>query len=301
MQKLLYFFLFTFFFLNNAFSQSAGIIVNEVSNGPLGTSQEWVELLVIGNPSNPTANVDLTGWIYDDNNGDFQASSSGVGIAPGHIIFTNAFNNVPPGSLIIIFNDALLQKDLAIPANDPTDSNNDGVYVLPANDVAFNVCNSTPSIGDTSYNCTSTVVSASTVSNVWQLTLALSNGGDVAQTRAPDGSFFHGFAYGTITAPSPNFPISGNPSFNAGSGSGSNSTYYFGCGDFEDSVNFTKASTVVNGTPGAANTAENQIFIDKIKAGTLDYSNLANSSNCSSTPVITTIITNRKVTHRINR
>ncbi len=297
--KRLYVILTLFFVLSFSYSQSAGIIINEASNGPT-SSQEWVELLVVGDPLNPTANVDLTGWIFDDNNGDFEGGT-GVGTAAGHLIFGSAFNSIPPGSLIIVYNDDIApddQRDPLIPADDPIDAIvPDGVYILPANHSSFNVCEDEPSSADPSYTCIDPIVVASTLTDVWRLNLAFSNGGDVAQVREPDGSFFHGFSYGTTGAPFPNFPISANPSFNVGAG-GTGTTFYFGCGDWEDSVNFTRTNVVADRTPGTANTTENQIFIDKITAGTYDYSNLANSANCTAAP--TTVITNRNITYRVN-
>ncbi|UOB16880.1 lamin tail domain-containing protein [Abyssalbus ytuae] len=269
-------FLFVVFFLLYKVSVAQGIIINEVSNGPSG-SQEWVELLVTGNPLSPTANVDLTGWIIDDNNGDFEGNLTGVGIATGHIQFSNILNNVPPGSLIVIYNDTVSEQDPALPPNDPSDIDNDGIYVLAANDVAFNVCTTTPTVGDASYNCTDIVVSAATVTNVWSR-IGLRNGGDAFQIRKPDGTFFHGFSYGDVGAPFPNFP-SGKTSFNAGTG-GSGSTFSFSCGDWEEGSNYSQDTTTR--TPGIANDSSNQIFINKIVDGSLNYTNLSDPANCSS-------------------
>lgn len=279
------------------YGQTAGIIINEVSNGPSGR-QEWVELLVIGNPVSPTTNVDLTGWIFDDNNGDFESGGAGFGINSGHIILNSTFNNVPPGSLIVIYNEE--EKDALIPVDDPTDSNGDGIYVLPADHSSFDACTNRPSVADSGYTCVSTVVNASAlVSNVWEGNITLRNSGDVAQIRMPDATFFHGFSYGSINLPPfPNFPISGNPSFRAGAG-GTGTTFGFECGDWEDSNNFFRSdnSSSTTRSPGVSNSALNQIFIDKITNGTFDYSNLANSINCT---VPIKIITNRNATYRVN-
>ncbi len=276
------------FSVNCSFSQSSGIIINEFSNGPSG-SREWVELLVVGDPLNPTANVDLTGWIFDDNNGIFEANSAGVGIAQGHIILSSAFNSVPPGSLIVIYNDQITtppgdERDPLIPPDDPTDIDNDRVYILPANDSSLNICTTTPAIGDASYSCSSTIVSASTVTNVWTR-VGFRNGGDAVQVRKPDASFFHGYSYGDVsevlpTNPYPTFP-SGASSFNIGTG-GTGSTYGFNCGDWEDKANFfksTNSSSTVR-SPGASNSSSNQIFINKITSGSFDYSNPSNPANC---------------------
>ncbi|GAA4274371.1 hypothetical protein U6A24_15470 [Aquimarina gracilis] len=271
-----------FLCLNIFYGQSPGIIVNEVSNGD-GGAKEWVELLVIGDSTDPTANVDLTGWIIDDNNGDFDGSTSGVGIASGHIILGSAYSSIPPGSLIVIYNNGDPDSGV-LPPDDLTDSNNDGVYVIPSIDSSLSGCNTLPSSSDPTYSpCTA-------VSPISWTTIGLRNGGDVMQTRMPDGTFYHGFSYGDVADmagdPKPTFPISGNPSFNAGTGSGTRATFYFGCGDWEDVTNFTKTTTLADRTPGLANSAINQIFIDKITNGSFDYSNLGNSNNCIASPVI---------------
>ncbi len=248
--------------------QEAGIIINEVSNGS-GGSEDWVELLVIGDPLNPTNPVDLTGWIYDDNNGEFAGSSSGVGISPGYIVFGPTFNSVPPGSLIVIYNQS--DKDPNIAADDPDDmSTPDGVYILPGNHPFLSGCSGLPSTSDPSY------LPCTPATSTWTRT-ALSNTGDVAQTRKPDGSFFHGFSYGSLGAPFPTFPIGGGASFNAGSG-GVGSTFAFQSGNWESSANILR-SDATGRTPGAPNATVNQNFIDNISGGTLDYTNLDNPLN----------------------
>ncbi len=248
---------------------TSGIIINEASNGD-GGAKEWVELLVIGDPNNPTAPVDLTGWIIDDNNGDFEGSVGGVGIASGYIILGSAFNSVPPGSLIVIYNSS--DPDTTLPADDLTDTNGDGVYIIPSDDSSLSGCASTrPTSSDPTYLPCTTSTPASWTS------IGFRNGGDVMQVRKPDGSFFYGFSYGDVTAPFPNFP-SGNPSFNAGSG-GAGSTFAFQCGDWESSGNFVR-SGITGRTPGAANSASNQIFIDNMKNGVINFCNPSDPTNC---------------------
>ena len=68
---------------------SQTVVINELSNGASG-SEEYVELLVVGNPTCagiPT--LDMRGYYLDDNNGAF-ASGSGVGIAGGCMRLTTA-------------------------------------------------------------------------------------------------------------------------------------------------------------------------------------------------------------------
>ncbi|WP_378187005.1 gliding motility-associated C-terminal domain-containing protein [Aquimarina sp. W85] len=256
-------------------SQEAGIIINEVSNGASGI-KEWVELLVIGDPANPTSPVDLTNWIIDDNNGDFQSLSTGVGISTGHIILGSIFDDVLPGSLIVIYNSN--DPDVGeLPADDVFDINDDHVYVVSIDAVSLKNSGTKPTNANAAY--TPCIQSSTTVTSWGRISLR--NSGDAFQVRKPDGSFFHGFSYEDIDANTlaPTFPISNNPSFNVGAG-GSGSTFSFACGDWENSANFTR-SGLEGRTAGLANSSANQIVIEKIRNGTFDYANLGNPINCT--------------------
>lgn len=246
---------------------TSGIIINEKSNGN-GGSQDWVELLVVGDAADPTAPVDLTGWFVDDNNGDFEGAVS-TGVAQGSLVLGSAFNAVTPGSIIVIYNQS--DKDAAIPVDDPTDSDGDGVYILPGNHASLSGCSNSPSTSNSSYlPCTPVAASWSRI--------AFRNSGDAVQTRRPDGTFYHGYSTGNVGAPFPNFPCGGQ-SFNLGSG-GVGSTFSFQCGDWEDSTNFIRTDQTGR-TPGEVNSVENQYFVSKVINGTLDYSNLNNINNCA--------------------
>lgn len=243
-----------------------GIIINEFSNGPSG-SKEWVELLVVGDPTNPSANVDLAGWIFDDNNGDFEGST-GTGVATGYLSFDATYNSITPGTIILIYN----QNDIdpSLPPADPTDVNNDGVYVIPSDHPSLTGCNIRPSTSDPTYMpCTLTTSSWNRV--------AQRNSGDVPQVRQPDGTFYHGFSFGDVGSPFPNFP-SGTTSFNAGTG-GVGSTFSLQCGDWESPTQYLR-STASGRTPGLPNSSANEIMIDRIINGNFDYTNLAASNNC---------------------
>ena len=107
--KIFLFFLFAFNATGAA--QAGGLIVNELSNGPSG-AKEFYELMVVGDAVSPTANINLNGWIIDDNNGDWGGSTTGVGIAAGYSRFdavTNAtlcsaLASVSPGDIIVVYN-----------------------------------------------------------------------------------------------------------------------------------------------------------------------------------------------------
>ncbi|MEP4831561.1 MAG: Ig-like domain-containing protein, partial [Cyclobacteriaceae bacterium] len=246
-------------------STSGGIIINEASNGSAG-SEDWVELLVIGDANNPTANVDISGWFFDDNNGDFTFSSGTGGVAGGSLFFGSSWNSVPPGSLIVIYNQS--DKDAFIGTDDPDDTGTpDGVYILPGDHASLEGCTST------TYDC---VAGATTPS--WSR-VAFRNGGDAAQVRMPNGAFYHGFSFGDVSAGFPTFPCGGS-AFNAGAG-GTGSNFTMSCGDWTSAANYSDAETR---SPGAANPTNNTTLISNIAGGSFDYSDYAAASNCVAAP-----------------
>ena len=276
MKKLIFILLFVFTSIN---LHSQGLIINEISNGASGI-QEYYELVVIGSSTNPLGNVDLGGWIIDDNNGDFEGVMALVGIAPGHIRIKPGFlSSVRPGSIIFIYNRA----ELSFP-NDSTDSNLDCVYILPITSTFLEVTTTLPTTTNSNY---SPVIYNAT--KIWDR-ISLANSGDAAQVRKPDGTFFHGFSYGDVGAPFPNFPLElgGLSSFNVTTGSGSNRNYYFNCGNFTLQSSFRRGTVSLGEeTPGLPNNDLNRYFINALRTGTYDYSNLSNPSNCGSSTSLT--------------
>lgn len=277
MQKKIYVlflvFLISAFSFNLSFGQ--GIIVNEASQGTGGT-KEFIELLVVGSNALTTASIDLTGWIVDDNNGDFELSGGGVGIAAGYLILGSCLNNVKPGDLIVIYNNG--DKNLNMPADDFDDTNpQDGVYIFPHTAPCLSQCSSNPDAGIPTSSYIPCTAGVSNPVTAWRSSLR--NGGDAAQTRQPDGTFFSGFSYGDVTAPFPNFP-SGTSSFNIGA-MGAGRFVGLGCGDgaWEASANYATGDAASD-TPGAANNVANTILISEVQAGSFDYNNLNNPENC---------------------
>lgn len=258
-------------FLFSIIGKSQGLIINEFANDG---ANEWVELLVLGDPAFPNSPVDLTGWILDDNGGNFEGSIAGVGLADGHIKFKNNFSAVLPGSLIVIYSEG--NRSVTIPSDDPSDTNNDSVYILPGNHSSLEVCTSLPVIGSFNYSCTPSPASA------WSY-VGMRGAGDAVQTRSPLNVMFHGFSYGDVTAPFPLFPSTVS-SWNIGSGS-SGKAYAFQCGNWEDKTSFNEINEPV-ATPGNTNGSTNSIFISKLRNGTFNYTSL--DSNCAyyTTPII---------------
>lgn len=258
----------------SASSAAQGIIVNEASNGPSG-AKEFYELMVVGSTASPTGAVDLHDWIIDDNNGDWEGSVTGVGTAPGYARFDavtdsancSSLSSLSPGDLIVVYNGNDPNGNL--PADDTTDSNGDGVYVFSAQSSCMKSCSGPPSSSNSGYS------SCTTAATPTYASLALRNGGDVAQARNPSAVLYHGFTYGDIATPYP------TGSFKVGSGSGSSSTFSFSCGSWFEGANFSKSSATTD-TPGAVNDSDNATLRGRIQAGSFNYADLLDPTNCTS-------------------
>jgi len=232
----------------------ASVVVNEFSNGPSG-SQEYFELAVVGNPGEL---VDIRGWIVDDHSGSFSCGSSN-GIASGHLRFAIHSNwaCVPAGSLILIYNSSSPNVNISL-ADDPTDSNNDGVYVLPVTSSPYLEANtSNPS----SSSCNQYTGSYSAPTN-WQ-PVGLGNSKDAAGTVDPTNLTgpFHTVGYG-FGGSSSNVLFSGN-------GGGQNYSFTNGTSnDWNLQANWTKSTASTGDTPGASNNPANAAWLNSMKIWT---------------------------------
>ena len=230
-----------------------GLIINEWSNGPSG-NQEYYEFVVAGQCG---TTVDIRGYILDDNNGTFTTpadyAGTASGIAPGHFRFSYAgqWASIPVGSLIVIYNNDDINP--ALPAPDPTDANNDSLYVVPHDDALFERCLAFPqsSSPDSLYTpCTY----ATAPLTGWGA-LSLRNSGDAIQVRFPDGSYYHGVSYGGSE-------MSGGPhNLKLFTGGGGGMAGWFNTGDFFDASNWSSGSTAGNETPGLPNNAANYSWL----------------------------------------
>lgn len=232
---------------------SEGLIINEWSNGPSG-NQEFYEFVVAGQCGTL---VDIRGYILDDNNAtftnpaDYDATPSGI--APGHFRFTYdpQWASIPVGSLIVVYN--ANEPNPALPADDPTDANNDSLYVVPHNSTLFESCTTFPATTapDSTYSgCTY----ATALLTGWN-PLSLRNSGDAIQVRQPDGTYYHGVSYGGSE-------MTGGPhSLKLFTGSGSGMCGWFNDGDFFDIANWSSGSVSGNETPGLPNNATNYAWL----------------------------------------
>ena len=238
------------------------VIVNEASNG-IFTHQEYIELLVIGDPDcSPT--FDLRGFIIDDNNDDFSvnqytpAPELHAGFATGHVRFRNIdrWKNVPVGSLICIYNQENRTLD-----NDPIDVNNDKIYVLPVNDNGLEGVWSRPGLYTSEgYNPNSLGYYGGSFDYI-----QFHDPCDAPQVRYPSGAYCHGISYGTP------YKMTGGPhDLHVYEESGVGRMFYFADNDYLNKVNFFSESIVDNPdaeTPGAPNNPNNEDYIEGICDG----------------------------------
>jgi hypothetical protein len=230
-----------------------GPLVNEISNGPSG-EKEYIELLVCGSPC---TTVDLRNWKIDDNNGvtwnGFSTVMVGAGVSTGHLRFSNAaqWAAVPTGSLILIYNN--LDLNALLPPNDPSDAApNDSVYVVPVNSALLERCNTSPSATVTGGYFPCSYLAGGTWTNI-----GFRNDGDAAQTRHPDGRFFHGVSYGPNTQ---NMNTGGIENMRISTVSHVGRVLFFNGADPRVAANYSSAVVAGNETPGAANNAANNTY-----------------------------------------
>ena len=232
---------------------SIPIFVNEAFNG-LGSQGEFVELVVQGDGT--CTPVDLRGYIIDDNNGDFSNLNHGIcgtGFSGGHIRFKYIarWAAVPPGSKIVLYNPAA--KNGAIPADDPIDENGDGLYVLSVTNNGLEGTHKYPSYSNPYYF---DETMETTYGDAKWSYIALKDEKDAIQIRYPDGSYCHGFSYG-----SSDFMNGGPADLLITAELGINEVLHFNDGDVNEVTSFGVASTA---TPATANSSENEAFLNTI-------------------------------------
>ncbi len=228
---------------------SNGLIINEFSNGPTG-NQEYYEFVVSGKCGDL---VDIRGFILDDNNGTFTTpaayTGTASGIAPGHFRFTNdaQWASIPVGSLIVVYNAG--DPNPSLPADDPTDANNDSLYVVPHTSTLFERCTTLPS--SFSPDSIYTPCTYATAPLTGWGPLSLRNSGDAIQVRSPNGAYFHGITFGGAE-------MSGGPhNLKLFTGDGTGMVGWFNSGDFYNVSEWSSGGAPVAETPGLPNNAAN--------------------------------------------
>ena len=239
--------------------QRGGLLINEISSGPTTgqNNKEYVELVVTGSSTDPLAPVDLSGWILDDNN----VAASGHGNAAGHFVLGDCYQAVPPGSILVVYNPTDRNPD--IPADDPMDADQDGVYIIPADNACIQVCNSNPTTSDADY-CPCADPDAPFTA--WQI--GMRNGGDVFQVRDDCETVVQAISWGNLQLTD---DVRNSPTFFRISGDNQSASVIrftnFVSNDWNDPVNYDNPSTDTGQTPGAPNNAANDDFIQQLRTG----------------------------------
>ncbi|MGE5355419.1 MAG: gliding motility-associated C-terminal domain-containing protein [Deltaproteobacteria bacterium] len=216
------------------------VFVNELYNN---VSIEYTELVVVGDPANPTSPVNLEGWIIDDNNID----QAGQGTATGHLKLDNQFSSVNPGAIILIYNES--NPYTPLPANNPP-----WLYVVSGSDL--DGCSSSPSTSNPNY------APCGTSGGSWGY-VALANTGDIIQTRNSSSQFYHGLRFNSVNVMPDVNPLDVPDIIG------------LDCGDWFNASNYT----ITTQSPGTANSAANQLLINSIRNGTLNCSNISLACN----------------------
>lgn len=230
------------------------MIVNEISNG-LGNGEEFIELVVV-KADQGCGPVDVRGYIIDDNNGDFSISkgSSSSGVAPGHFRFSESpvWEAVPVGSIILLYNSAAKNQAISL-SDDPTDADNNKVYVVPSGSDLITGNTKSPSLSNSLYAEKEPELSS------WS-SLYLYDGGDAVQIRSPEGKYTHGISYGST------LKMNGGPDdLLVSSLSGAGKGYAFTSGSYTTASSFLSYNAGSGSeTPGAPNNEANDSFISNL-------------------------------------
>jgi gliding motility-associated-like protein len=238
---------FLFLCLLGASEIQAQLVVNEFSQGASG-NKEYIELVVNGQRTCNDSCADIRGWMFDDNNGWHGTTA----ISPGCYRFKNDANwsCVPFGAIIVVYNSG--DPNASLPADDPTDANDDGVYILPITSTYLEMNTSLPNSGSMTYPS-----SGFGPSTTWT-NLAFNNTNDAVQVIDPANltTAYHAVSYGgSVTAP---------VHINA---SGSQKVYYLTGSQYNLSSAWTSGTVPANETPGAANNAANGVWINGMLNG----------------------------------
>lgn len=240
---------------NFHFLTAQTLIINEVSNGPSG-NKEYVEFLVIDTAVSYNCNsttppcIDIRGWIFDDNSG-YHGSN---GVAAGAMRFSNSplWSCVPLGTIILLYNDADINP--AVPAQDITLNDGNCRLVVPVSSSLIESNTTTPGALACSYPG-----SGWTAGGNWNTT-ALANPGDCARIVNLAGCEVFSLCYGSANTNTVIYFA----------GAGGQTVWYFNSGNPLSIANWTTgsaATTPGNQTPGNANNAANQSYIDQFNNG----------------------------------
>ncbi|MDP9231020.1 MAG: hypothetical protein M3O67_10185, partial [Bacteroidota bacterium] len=240
----------------------AQLVVNEFSQGSGGFGfREYVELVVAQPKTCTKSTADIRGWIIDDHNGWYGYIPSSI--APGHLRFAYNLNwaNVPCGAIIVLYfqND----KNPKLPADDPTDANNDLVYILPFSSSYIETNTTDPPGSNPPANPYASSTYTAGSNHLFDVT-GLYDGGDAIILTNPSNLTTASWSilYGSGVLSSSGV----SPTVTLGVGVGAGQNAYLTDGQFANASSWAIGSVAGgNETPGAANTATNQAWIQSLR------------------------------------
>ena len=238
------------------------LLVNETSRRE-GGGRQFVELLVTGD-CECEGRADIRGFYLDDNDGTLipangfisENNIENIGIDMGFLGFNYnpVWSSIPNGSLIVIYDENELGYE-NMPVDDPSDANQDNVYVLAANNTDFLFGKSG------SWNQTTKLqeYNGTFVDPQWSL-IEIDEVADGIQVRNQSGDHVHGISLGESSFSDINsFPLwlsSISPS--------SSHSRFVGTDVFLKNDYAVDPSDSNLQTPGLPNSILNQLFRDSL-------------------------------------
>jgi gliding motility-associated-like protein len=237
------------------------LILNEFSQGSSG-NKEYMEFVVTGTKTCTDSTADLRGWIVDDQNGWY--GGLGTGISPGHFRFaiTANWQKIPFGSIILLYNAADKNGSILLP-DDPTDANNDNLYIVPHNSPFIEVHNAQPSSPSSPTFSYPAAGYTTTGVNDWPLRSGLNNTSDaiiITKPTARNTAYFS-IAYGLTISPPLQIP---HVALNAPVGADKNC--FLNGDQYLLPAGWVTGEVPGNETPGAPNTAANGAWISSLRS-----------------------------------
>ena len=241
------------------------LIVNETNRKNNGQCQ-FLELLAVGN-CKCEKTVDIRKYIIDDNNGFLiqgnnlvnEYNKEEIGISSGYIQFTHStlWAEVPIGSLIVIYDDRTDRNGCTpMPPDDPTDANNDMVYIIPVSNSTYLSAHE----GEWNQANASQEYGGNSIDPNWEQ-IKVDDNADGFQVRNPEGIYRHGISFGTSI-----FALENNFSLWISELNSNNSNCRFMQTDYSLKSHYDcdLASSNLQ-TPGAANSETNSTFIEGLR------------------------------------
>lgn len=242
----------------------AKLFINEVSQGTNG-SQEYVEFVVAGSRSCSDSTMDLRGILFDDNAGWFGTGSFNAGSF--RFAMHATWSQVPFGSIILVYNSA--DKNAAISlVDDPTDADNDHVYVVPDTSWVLEHNAAAPALASSLFDYSTATAGTwlTPATGAYAASLDLDDSADVFSIIYPTAtvSGAHSIGWGNLGTPSGQSPLIQFASNATGS------VLYNADSTPNTQIAWAMAPVVPGGvdneTPGYGNTATNSAWIDAMRS-----------------------------------